>query len=232
MRSTISIRDLEVSCLIGILKPERISPQRITVDLDLVFDGRRAALSDNISATHDYSAISQQVAFVLEAGEFLLVESAAHVLARLLLLPPTDDRPPVEEVTVRISKGEALPGSAVASVTVKAAAEEQSYRREEKAWGFVHVIEETRSMGLYRLSLEAGGRLPRHHHQVMRESEMVVDDGLVGHFNGSEPRRLTPCERFAWPHGEVHGYHNPTDTTRSLLCVDLPPFDPDDEIEV
>jgi dihydroneopterin aldolase len=35
-----------------------------------------------------------------------------------------------------------------------------------------------------------------------------------------------------WPKGAAHTYTNPTDRHQTILCVDLPRFIPEDEIEV
>ncbi|MEZ4252033.1 MAG: hypothetical protein R3B99_27785 [Polyangiales bacterium] len=61
----------------------------------------------------------------------------------------------------------------------------------------------------------------------MRESEMVLSKGLLCQ---NEP--VPPGTVHRWPRGAAHRYDNPTDRWQSILCVDLPRFMPEDEIEV
>jgi mannose-6-phosphate isomerase-like protein (cupin superfamily) len=65
----------------------------------------------------------------------------------------------------------------------------------------------------------------------MREAEMVLSPGLMGWAGDLKLYTLFVGDRRRWPHGLPHGYHNPTDAVASLLCIDSPPFLPEDEIE-
>ena len=67
-------------------------------------------------------------------------------------------------------------------------------------------------------------------HRRMREAELILGDGLVGWQEGSEPRVLSEGERFSWERGQAHGYRNTASETRSILCLDAPPFIPEDEL--
>jgi len=232
MKTRITLSQLEFSCLIGVLDPERINPQRILVDVSLELDGQSAALADRLEQTWDYDRLTEQIAFILQTGHFYLLESAAHVLARWALIPPIDDenRPQVDKVVIRLTKPAALPGSAQAQVEVEAIASEQSYATESKTWGRVHIVEETRRMGLYRLTLKAGGALPEHHHLRMREAELVLHEGLLGNQDHGALRPLEVGEVFAWKLNQPHSYRNTSTKAASLLCMDSPPFDPEDEI--
>ena len=66
-----------------------------------------------------------------------------------------------------------------------------------------------------------------HVHRAMRESEMVLSEGLL-----CQGRRVSPGTVFHWPLGAAHRYDNPTDRPQTILCVDAPPFIREDEIEV
>ena len=64
--------------------------------------------------------LAHQARFVMEAGRFQLLETAAQAIARLLLTAPAPDeeRGVAQSVRVTLIKPEALPGSAVPSVSV------------------------------------------------------------------------------------------------------------------
>jgi dihydroneopterin aldolase len=232
MKTRITLSQLEFSCLIGVFDPERVTPQKLRVDLTLELDGQSAAIADRLEQTWNYDALAEQIGFILEASHFYLLESAAHVIARWILLPQIEDqnRPPIERVRVRLSKPAALPGAAQAVVQVDAEATDQHYDSERKSWGKVDIVEETRRMGLYRLTLLPGASLPEHHHLRMRESEMVLDAGLEGTQDGGPQRALAIGQVVAWAHRQKHSYHNTGTAHASLLCMDSPPFDPADEI--
>jgi len=44
-----------------------------------------------------------------------------------------------------------------------------------------------------------------------------------------ESRLLAAGEEVSWPRAFVHGYRNTGKETASILCIDSPPFMPDDE---
>jgi dihydroneopterin aldolase len=232
MKTRITLSQLEFSCLIGVFDPERVTPQKLIVDVTLELNGQSAAIADRLEQTWNYDALADQIGFILEASHFYLLESAAHVIARWVLLPPiaSQHRPIIEWASVRLTKPAALPGSAQAVVQVDAAASDQHYGSESKGWGTVDIVEETRRMGLYRLTLLPGTSLPEHHHLRMREAELVLDTGLEGTQDGGPRRALAIGERVTWKAGQKHSYHNTGKTSASLLCMDSPPFDPADEI--
>ena len=62
---------------------------------------------------------------------------------------------------------------------------------------------------------------------VLRESEMVLTDGLL-----CQGKRVIPGSVFHWPHNAAHRYDNPTERYQTILCVDAPAFRADDEVEV
>ncbi len=230
MLTRILLEDLRVNCLIGCLAEERTRMQELGVEVDLWLDAEQAAIRDSLPHTWNYAALAAQVGFVLEHGRFYLLEAAARVLLRLLLLPPApnEERPPVLRARVALTKFGVLPG--VARPTVELLGENVDFATEDKPWGTVNVIAETRHMGLYRLNIGPGEELPNHFHHRMNEAEMALGDGLLS-FRGEEPpRALAAGEVLRWRHKEAHGYRNAGPVVHSLLCLDRPPFDPEDEV--
>jgi len=82
---TVSIRDLRVSTVIGVYDWEREIEQTLVFAVDMAADVAAAALSDDIAAALDYSAVAQTVRSVVTAGRFQLIETAAERVARQLL---------------------------------------------------------------------------------------------------------------------------------------------------
>lgn len=232
MLTRIVLQDLRVNCLIGCLAEERTRVQELGVEVELWLDTEAAARQDSLRHTWNYAELADQVAFVLEHGRFYLLEAAARVLLRLLLLPPgpQEDRHAVARARVALTKFGVLKG--VARPTVELSGDSADFAIEHKPWGSVDVVAETRHMGLYRLNIRPGAVLPNHVHRRMAEAEYVLSSGLEGWCDGGEPRRLRPGEVLEWRHEQPHGYRNPGELPLSLLCLDRPPFDPTDEVEV
>ena len=234
MRATIHVTDLRVDCLIGCLARERLHAQTLRVDLSLDLDHNAASLSDRLDDTWDYGTMARDLTFVLQQGRFYLLEAAAQVLLRYLLAPPgpSEGRPRPIAATVKLTKFGVLPGQATPSVELQASAEELDYAQEHNPWGTVDVIAETRLLGLYRLNVLPQMEIPNHEHHVMREAELVLSCGMEGWKEGRPPSVLPMGSILEWQRKQPHGYRNTGTETGSILCLDSPPFDPTDEVEV
>jgi dihydroneopterin aldolase len=79
------IDGLEVDTVIGVYDWERGIRQCLTLDLQLGWDIRPAAASDDLGAALDYAAVSARIQAFAAAGEYLLVETFAERLAALLM---------------------------------------------------------------------------------------------------------------------------------------------------
>ena len=155
------------------------------------------------------------------------------MLARHFLLPFIDSAfgPAATMADVRLTKFDALPEESLASIRTEVSAAELKYDYEQPPWGRVAIISETQDMGLYSLQIAPGETLPLHHHEVMREAEFIMDDGLRLLTLDQAPRDLSAGEVVEWPHKTVHGYQNVSDHWCRVLCIDSPPFIPGDEIQ-
>ncbi len=230
MRDVIAIRNLALDCIVGVYPHERDTPQRLVLDVELELDIEEAARTELIGRTINYDLTSAQLVFLLQSCRFRLIETAAHALCRYLLAPPAPGvrRAQVARVRLEMTKPEALGGAAVPSLRVERdAAWAGVYAQERKPFGLVDIIHETSEAGIYRLNLEPGGVIPMHVHRRMQESEMVLGDGIECQ---NEPAPLGTVRR--WPFGAPHTYRNTSESFQSILCVDCPPFDPSDEVEV
>jgi len=226
---TIAIEGLRIDCVVGVYPHERDRPQPLEVDVRMRLDTRRAGESERLAQSVHYGAVANQIAFLLHSCKFYLLETAAHVLTRYLLAPPApgERRGRIEEVFLRLKKPYALAGHGVPSLEVTRHAREVSLGQERKRWGTVDIVDETRHCGVYRLNIAPGWGIPLHVHRRMREAELVLGDGVL-----CQNRPVAPGTIFRWPLDTPHRWDNPTDEWQSILCVDSPPFDPADEIEV
>ncbi len=229
VRDLITIAGLEVECVVGAYGRERDTPQQLRVDVALEAATEAAAVNERLRDTVDYAAVTSQIAFLLEACHFRLLETAAHSLAKLLLAPPAvgERRAQIERVRLTLTKPRALGGRGVPSLTIERDAAWAVLRHERKAFGTVDIVHETRDAGIYRLNVAPRGGIPLHEHRVMHECEMVLGDGLL-----CQGKPVAPGTIFRWPHGAAHRYDNPTDGWQTILCVDAPRFDQSDEVEV
>lgn len=218
-----------VDCVVGVYPHERNASQPLRVDVEMSLDTTDAAVRESVRETVDYAATAAQLVFLLRSCRFRLLETAAHAIARYLLAAPAPDerRAAVERVRVRLTKPGALRGFAVPSLEIERDKSWCKTGLEHKPFGTVDVIHETRDAGIYRLNIAPGRSIPLHVHQRMRESEMVLGDGLLCQ---GKPCPLGTVHR--WPRGAAHRYDNNTDRHQSILCVDLPRFIEEDEIPV
>jgi dihydroneopterin aldolase len=81
----IYLHDLKVDCVIGVWDWERKIKQTITIDLDMGFDIRKAAASDELEDTLSYKDVSKRVTEFVENSGFQLVERLAEEIANILL---------------------------------------------------------------------------------------------------------------------------------------------------
>ncbi len=85
MTDYVSIRDLSVSAVIGVHDWEREIEQTLVFSVDMAFDIRPAAATDDLADALDYSAVASAVAAVVRDGKFHLIETAAERVAERLL---------------------------------------------------------------------------------------------------------------------------------------------------
>ena len=76
---------LEVDTVIGIYDWERKIKQTIIFDIEMGFDIRKAAASDDIAHALDYKTVSDRIVGFVEASEFFLVETLIEEVSRILL---------------------------------------------------------------------------------------------------------------------------------------------------
>ena len=108
------IEDLRVETVIGIYDWEREIKQVVSLDLEMRFDIRKAALSDAIGDALDYKAVSKRLIQFVESSQFQLVETLADQCAALVLREF-----PVSWLRLKLSKPGAVRGSSAVGVIIE-----------------------------------------------------------------------------------------------------------------
>jgi len=116
---TVFIEGLEIQALIGIYDWERRIRQPLRLDLEMAFDNRRPARTDDIRDTLDYKAISKRLTAYVENSGFGLVETLAERCAQLVL-----DEFDVAWLRLKLSKPGAVRGAQAVGVCIERTREE------------------------------------------------------------------------------------------------------------
>lgn len=79
------IEQLSVITTIGVYDWEQTIEQKLVFDIEMAWDNRRAAKSDDVNDCLSYADISEAVVTHVESGQFALVERVAEEVADILL---------------------------------------------------------------------------------------------------------------------------------------------------
>ena len=79
------INNLEVEAVIGIFQWEREVGQLISVDIEMDFDNKPAARSDDIEDALNYKLVGKRVTSFIKNSKFKLVETLAEKIAQIIL---------------------------------------------------------------------------------------------------------------------------------------------------
>ncbi|MGC8855895.1 MAG: dihydroneopterin aldolase [Anaerolineae bacterium] len=109
------IKDLLVRGIIGVNDWERDKPQDILINITVLTDTRRAALSDDLSDCVDYRALAKKVQAHAESAARFTVEALANDLLKICL-----QEKGVEKAIVRVEKPGAVRFAASVGVEVEA----------------------------------------------------------------------------------------------------------------
>lgn len=101
-------------CNIGLSSKERSKKQEIFIDIELFLDIKKAAKTDNIEDTVNYSEVYELIKDLVEAHEIKLIETLVENIAKDIL-----NKFSVEKVLVRIKKPKALANKDVKYVVVE-----------------------------------------------------------------------------------------------------------------
>ena len=110
----IFLNDLKIDTIIGIYDWERETLQTLSFDLEIDWDIRPAAKTDDIAATLDYGAIAVSIVNFVEASQYQLIETLAEDLCALLLR-----QYPIPKLKLTLSKPVALHGQNTARIVIE-----------------------------------------------------------------------------------------------------------------
>ncbi|HEY4582664.1 MAG TPA: dihydroneopterin aldolase, partial [Lysobacter sp.] len=105
---------LEIEALIGIYDWERRVRQPLVFDLEMAFDNRVPAASDDIAHTLDYKAVSTRIREYVSQSGFGLVETLAERVAEIVLAEF-----PVQRLRLKLSKPGAVRGARAVGVMIE-----------------------------------------------------------------------------------------------------------------
>jgi 7,8-dihydroneopterin aldolase/epimerase/oxygenase len=108
------IEALEIEALIGIYDWERRVRQSLLFDIEMAFDNRKPAASDQIADTLDYKAVSKRLIEYVSQSSFGLVETLAERCAEIILTEFG-----VRHVRLKLSKPGAVRGARAVGVIIE-----------------------------------------------------------------------------------------------------------------
>ena len=79
------INNLQVETIIGIFDWEREVKQVVSIDLEMEFDNKKAAKSDDIKDALDYKKVGKRITAFVKKSKYKLVERLAEQIAKLVL---------------------------------------------------------------------------------------------------------------------------------------------------
>ncbi|RZO95728.1 MAG: dihydroneopterin aldolase [Gammaproteobacteria bacterium] len=107
------INNLAVEAIIGIFQWEREVRQLISIDIEMDFDNKQAAKSDNIEDALNYKLVGKRITGYVKNSKFKLVEALAENISKIIL-----KEFPVSKVKVTLSKPGAMRGSDSVGISI------------------------------------------------------------------------------------------------------------------
>ena len=113
--NTISIVDLEITCIIGILPDERVKEQTLLLDIYLDVDFGDSNIADDINETIDYTKIAEMATQLGISKKYKLIESFCYDLNNLFL----DTFKIIQQSNITVKKPNAIPKAKYAAYSMK-----------------------------------------------------------------------------------------------------------------
>ncbi len=110
----IFIEGLAIDALIGVYDWERRIRQPLLFDIEMAFDNRVPAASDDIRDTLNYKAVSKRIIAIVSQSEFALVETLAERCADVVLAEFK-----VDWLRLKLSKPGAVRGARAVGVIIE-----------------------------------------------------------------------------------------------------------------
>ncbi|MDD2646459.1 MAG: cupin domain-containing protein [Patescibacteria group bacterium] len=94
-------------------------------------------------------------------------------------------------------------------------------------FGKVQNLESNDKFGSSVLIVEVGQEITKHYHKKTKEIEVILEGEII--CDGEIQR---PGEVNIWEPMQMHGYKNISNAPVKILCLAVPPYDPNDSFEV
>ena len=107
----LDLNGIDVDCIIGERPEERVTPQRLRVDVTLEISDR-VAETDELADTVDYAALTDRIRVALVAAKAKMIERAAKVVCETCLKDAK-----VAAVSAKVTKFGAIPHLESAAAT-------------------------------------------------------------------------------------------------------------------
>jgi dihydroneopterin aldolase len=108
------LHGLRVETVIGAFDWERRIKQTVVLDLDMAFDIRGVAASDNLADALNYKAVAKRVIAFVAESQFHLVETLAERTAGILM-----EEFPISWLRLRLNKPGAIRGARDVGVLIE-----------------------------------------------------------------------------------------------------------------
>lgn len=109
----ITIQDLKVSTIIGVLPWERQIKQVLYITISFEVNASQAAIQDNLEETIDYSQIAQSITQYVNQTQLQLIETLAEKLADFLIQEFS-----LTQLKLKITKPKAIPNATGVSIEI------------------------------------------------------------------------------------------------------------------
>jgi 7,8-dihydroneopterin aldolase/epimerase/oxygenase len=115
MLGTVTIKDLKITCIVGIYPKERELLQNLFLDVEMDLDFGAAAQTEDVQHTVDYAEVSDRLEAWVKERKFQLIETLAEQGCLLVF----ESWPAVQRCKITVKKPGAVPQASYAAVTVE-----------------------------------------------------------------------------------------------------------------
>jgi 7,8-dihydroneopterin aldolase/epimerase/oxygenase len=119
------IKDLRVQTIIGTKKWERQKKQNVIINIEMEFDGEKAAQTDSIAHTINYERVIMRIINYVEKSHYFLIEKLATSILSIIM----KDNLSITNATVEVNK----PGIShlVDSVSIVCSSQDLQFEQEK-----------------------------------------------------------------------------------------------------
>ncbi|MFP4409228.1 MAG: dihydroneopterin aldolase [Spirochaetaceae bacterium] len=106
-RATVGVRELEISCILGVNEEERSREQPVRISVEFDYDAQAASRRDDIREAINYDRVVSMVTEHLIWQKYKLMEAACGGILSML----RDAYPELLSITIEVAKPRAVAGA-------------------------------------------------------------------------------------------------------------------------